>query len=187
MKKLLFVMIRGGKGNEMRTRAWLPIVLLLALSSLGFAQDSRDTDVFRGLAGVAVAVTDLGQEVERDGLLKAQLQTDVELRLRKAGIRVLTEEQWITEPGQPTLSVKVALYKSSDPKINGYAKSVNIVLRQNVLLSRNPSTIFRGAITWESFEAVGFSNPTVLQKDIRDTLADCVDEFINAFLAANPK
>ena len=77
--------------------------------------------------------------------------------------------------------------KYISPKINGYAKSVNIVLRQNVLLSRNPSTIVRGAITWESFEAVGLSNPTVLQKDIRATVADCVDEFINAFLAANPK
>ena len=171
----------------MRTRAWLPIVLLLALCSLGFAQDTRDTDVLRGLAGVAVAVNDLKQEVERDGLLKAQLQTDVELRLRKAGIRVLTEDQWFIEPGQPTLSVIVALYKGADPKIiDVYAKSVKVVLRQNVLLSRKPSTIIRGAITWESSLAVGVSNSTILQKDIRDTVADRVDEFINAFLAANP-
>ena len=63
----------------MRTRAWLPIVLLLALCSLGFAQDTRDTDVLRGLAGVAVTVNDLPKEAEQDGLLKAQLQTDVEL------------------------------------------------------------------------------------------------------------
>ena len=101
----------------MRTRAWLPIVLLLALCSLGFAQDTRDTDVLRGLAGVAVTVNDLPKEAEQDGLLKAQLQTDVELRLRKAGIMVVTAEQWINEPGQPTLSVRVFLYKSSDPKL----------------------------------------------------------------------
>lgn len=172
----------------MRIRAWLPIVLLLALSSLGFAQDTRDTDGLRGLAGVAVRVTELPQEVERDGLLKAQLQTDVELRLRKAGIRVLTEDQWFIEPGQPTLRVGVYLYKVSDPKtINAYTKSVEVVLRQNVVLSRKPSTIVRGAITWESTLTVGVSNSTVLQKDIRDQVADRIDEFINAFLAANPK
>ncbi len=172
----------------MRTRAWLPIVLLLALSSPGFAQDVRDTDVLRGLAGVVVAVNDLKQEVERDGLLKAQLQTDVELRLRKAGIRVLTEDQWLIAPGQPTLSVTVALYKALHPEtLNVYGKSVKVGLRQNVVLSRKPSTIVRGAITWESHISIGVSNSTVLQKDIRDNVADLVDEFINAFLAANPK
>jgi hypothetical protein len=172
----------------MKTRAWLPIVLLLALSSQGFAQDTRDTDGLRGLAGVAVRVTGLKQEVERDGLSKAQLQTDVELRLRKAGIRVLTEDQWLIAPGQPTLSVIVALYKVSNPEtINGYAKSVDVVLRQNVVLSRTPSTIVRGAITWQSTLMVGVSNSTVLQNDIRERVADVVDEFINAFLAANPK
>lgn len=172
----------------MRTRAWLPIVLLLALSSLGFAQDTRDTDGLRGLAGVAVAVILFPQEVERDGLLKAQLQTDVELRLRKAGIRVLAEDQWLLVPGQPTLSVIVVLYKVSDPEaINGYAKLVNVALRQNVMLSRKPSTIVKGAITWQGGVNVGVSNSIVLQKDIRDLVADRVDEFINAFLAANPK
>jgi len=171
----------------MRIRAWLPIVLLLALSSQGFAQDTRDTVGLRGLAGVAVAVSELKQEVERDGLFKAQLQTDVELGLRKAGIRVLTKEQWLIAPGQPTLDVIVALFKSPSSNVAVYAKSVNVVLRQNVVLSRKPYTIVRGAITWESTLMGGVSNSTVLQKDIRDIVADRFDEFINAFLAANPK
>lgn len=170
----------------MRTHAWLPIVLLLALSSQGFAQDTRDTDGLRGLAGVAVAVSNLTQEVERDGLLKAQLQTDVELGLRKAGIRVLTKDQWLIATGYPTLDVIVALYKSPSPNFDVYAKSVNVVLRQNVVLSRKPSTIVRGA-TWESGIVVGVSNSEDLRKHTRQIVADLVDRFINAFLAANPK
>ena len=39
-----------------------------------------------------------GLEVERAGLTKQQLQTDVELRLRQAGIRVLTEQEQLIVP-----------------------------------------------------------------------------------------
>lgn len=170
----------------MKSRALLLIVVLLASRSLGFAQDARNTGALRGLGGVAVTVYDITQEAERDGLSQATLQTDVELRLRKAGIRVLTGEQWLNEPGQPTLKVIVGLYKVPSDRVDGYAKSLRGELWQHVLLSRNPSTILRAA-TWTSVELVGISNSDTLNKSIRDDVADLVDDFINNFLAENQK
>lgn len=167
----------------MKTCDLLPIVVLLALPSLGLAQERVDPGALRGLAGVAVAVSNIPQEAERDGLFHNTLQTDVELRLRMAGIRVLTGEQWLNALGQPTLNISVGLVKS---RSDVYAKSVEVTVTQNVLLTRNASTFVRAA-TWQSFKFVGISNSSILQRDIRDNVADSVDEFINAFLAANPR
>ncbi|MER3447850.1 MAG: hypothetical protein C4291_13930 [Candidatus Dadabacteria bacterium] len=49
----------------------------------------------RGLHGVRVLLTDLNSDAKQEGLIKSELQTDVELRLRKAGIRVLTGEDGV--------------------------------------------------------------------------------------------
>ena len=55
-----------------------------------WAVDSEQSRAsMRGIEGVGVVVESLDPEVERAGLTKHQLQTDVELQLRKAGIRVL--------------------------------------------------------------------------------------------------
>ena len=43
------------------------------------------------------------------GLTQAQVKTDVELQLRKAGVRVLTEEECRTTPGHPYLSVDISI------------------------------------------------------------------------------
>ena len=134
-----------------------------------------------------MTVSGITQEAERAGLYRATLQTDVELRLRKAGIRVLTGEQWLNEPGQPTLAVIVELYKLPHGRVAGYAKSLRVVLQQTVLLSRNPSTILRNAVTWKSFDMVGTSNRGGLKNNIRDNVAELVDQFINNFLAENQK
>ena len=46
----------------------------------------------KGLKGVGVIVGDMEPEVERAGLTQASIQTDVELKLRLAGIPLLSEE-----------------------------------------------------------------------------------------------
>ena len=53
-------------------------------------KETRKTLV--GLSGVYVLVETIEDDVERDGLSRAQIQTDMELKLREAGIPVLTEE-----------------------------------------------------------------------------------------------
>src|ERR671924_598657 len=93
------------------------IVIFLALvmfNSIAWAVDigarglteSYQNSSLRGLPGVRVLLTDLNPDAERDGLIKSEVQMDVELRLRNAGIRVLTEEEWHKVPRAPMLYVK---------------------------------------------------------------------------------
>ena len=66
----------------------LILVLLLLASTGAQGLDNENTRAtLRGLNGVQVVVEDMMKpDIERDGLTRQQLQTDVELRLRKAGI-----------------------------------------------------------------------------------------------------
>lgn len=146
------------------------------------ASDSEfDRATLRGLPGVAVLVV---PEVEWQGLTQAQLQTDVELRLRKARIRVLSEKERGETPGGPLLLVLVTATKVKDMSL--YAVTVQVSLEQFVLLERDPK-IDSAAETWNTGWAgimiVGESH----LKDIRSNVADKVDRFITAFLAVNPK
>lgn len=136
----------------------------------------------QGLTGVHVLVESLKAEVERQGLTKAQIQTDVELRLRKAGIRVLSEKERAETPGGPVLYVHVIVLKQQN--ISLYAYSTHVALGQLVLLARDP-TISSLAETWNtgSVGTVGASH----LRAIRGGVADDVDKFINAYLAENPK
>src|SRR2546425_3316356 len=72
-------------------------------------EGARET--LRGLKGVGVVVERVSPDAERDGLTQSQLQTDVELRLRKAGIPALTQEECRATPGHPFLYVNVNTHR----------------------------------------------------------------------------
>jgi len=69
------------------------------------AEEQRDTLV--GLQGVFVIFEELSPEASRYGLTKQALQNDTELRLRRNGIRVLSEKEVLTTPGGPMLYINV--------------------------------------------------------------------------------
>jgi len=105
------------------------------------------------------------------GLTKEAIQTDVELKLRLAGMRIES-----TTPEFLYIDVNVAR--------DGSAVSIDVELVQPVGLTRNPSIFIPGAITW-SAGTLG-TNPTSAQF-IRDAIKDQVDKFLNAWLSVNPK
>lgn len=146
------------------------------------ADDETDRATLRGLAGVGVVVEPLGKEIERDGLTAAQIQTDVELRLRRSGIHVLSIAENRNAPGMPFLSVRVNVLKQKDIPL--YAFSIYVTLMQDVLLARD-SKISSHAATWDT-DSVGTVGEAHL-RDVRNSVGDYVDRFINAYLAVNPK
>lgn len=83
------------------------LVLFLLISPCAYAQDDFQIESLRGLKGVLVLVEALKPEIEADGLRRDSIQTDVELKLRLAGIKVLTEEECLKEPGCPWLYVYI--------------------------------------------------------------------------------
>jgi len=158
----------------------LAMVLLLAASAAAAQDSENNRQSLKGLKGVYVLVEPLEAEVERDGLNQTSIQTDVELRLRQAGIKVLTEGERLAAPGSPFLYVLVNA-KSGSP----YAFSIDVEFCQGVRLDRDPSMQIIGATTW-SVRAVGTAGRENL-RNIRDFIKDYVDQFINAYLSVNPK
>ena len=112
------------------------------------------------------------------------IRTDVELKLRRAGIRVLTEEKRLKTPGAPRLNIAVIAELSTDGL--SYTHFVVVKLDQDVRLERDLSERAFGATTWSSDFQVGFW-PRADLRTLRDDIKDKVDQFISAYLSVNPK
>jgi len=152
----------------------------------GSAQTEMDRKSLRGLKGIAVVVEALQPEAERDGLTKSQIQTDSELKLRQAGIRVLPTEESFKVPGSPYLYMNINTTKNDVlyGAFSTYVFSLQVALKQDVTLTRD-SDLKGSATTWET-HALGTVGANNLQ-DTRRVLGDLLDRFINDYLAENPK
>ena len=81
------------------------VQLLIGFAVPVFAVDSKETRLtLTGLQGVYVAVEALQSNVmkyekhlRKSGLTKEQIHQNVEQRLREAGIRVLTSDEYLSE------------------------------------------------------------------------------------------
>jgi len=156
------------------------MVVILFLSSITQEQVSPDKKTLRGIKAMAVLVENLRQDIEKDGLKKSSIQTDVELKLRLAGIKVLTKEEGI-KPASPYLYIQVSSVKYEDLM---YSYSISVDFCQYVYLYRDTDIHFY-ATTW-SIANIGFFGVNRV-KEIRDGIKDQVDKFINDYLAVNPK
>ncbi len=162
--------------------ALLSAGVVLPLFGQGDEEDNRKT--LAGLHGIWVVVEDLNQQAQQDGLDENQIHTDVELKLRQAGITVLTKEEWsATHPaGLPYLYVNVQAFKQREGL---YAFNVIVELDQSVRLVRNPS-VRASVATWRATPVLGTTGERDLGS-VRERVRDLTDQFINAYLAANPK
>lgn len=151
-----------------------------ALHSVAF---SAGAGSLQGLKTIFVLIEDLPEGLKsKVGLTEDQLRTDAELKLRLAGIRVVSENEAHHIPGCPYLYVS----------INGHVEDVGLVvysvyveMRQKVILQRDKSIEVFGAGTWRTSGtgSVGLnSSPSA----IRDDVKDFTDKFINAYLSVNP-
>jgi hypothetical protein len=167
----------------MRVRVLILLGLTLCWPTVGFAFTADKRDTLRGLREVSVLVEYLPDDVERVGLSREHLQRDIEVRLRQAGLHVLTLSDIAKSPGAPYLYV--AVYPIAGPSVNLNAYGSGLTLKQLVQLSRNPTTEFF-ATTWEGPTLTSsLSVPSVL--DIRRSISDAVERFIIDYLAVNEK
>ncbi len=147
----------------------------------------RERDSLKDLPGVMVVVEPFKDEAEHAGFDEQAFQTDVELKLRMAGIRVLETK----DHGLPRLYLNVtALHRDRDRRA---AYSISLELIQDVLLRRQPPSnpedssedALGGAValasTWSS-RLLGLGTAA----HARDASKDLVDIFANDWLAVNP-
>ncbi|MFC1814723.1 hypothetical protein ACFL0M_02040 [Thermodesulfobacteriota bacterium] len=153
------------------------ILLLLILPSLVFGDS--DEESLRGIKGFNVSVEEFDPELERDGLTIGLIQTDIELKLRMAGIKVLPEGELFKEPGMPYLYILVNGKKLIN--MNEYVYNINVLVYQNALLIRNKEQY--SVQTWDT-SLIGGS-PDI--QDIRQSIKDLMDDFLADYLSVNPK
>ena len=139
-----------------------------------------------GLKGVYVVVG-IDSGAEKYGLTEQTLQTDVELRLRRSSIKVLSKDEWLKTPGLPLLDITVAVKTHSTPELKGVlAMYIDISFVQSVLLTRDQTKSSPGAITWrKSGIYLGGLYKIIDSREI--VKKDYIDKFINDYLEANPK
>ncbi len=173
----------------------------LLLFSLSFAQlDAQGADsptsrhTLTGLHGVQVLVVFDGPAIGTLGVSHDQIQTDVELRLRSAGIPVVAS-------GGPILFVDVTAVQSETTQI--IAICINVSAVQIVTLERDPS-VRTTAATWSvvdlattgrvgygaTFGTSSISSPTLFWKPTPSArwvpTCDCRKESL-LFAAAPPR
>ena len=138
------------------------------------ADTESERQTLKGLKGIKVIVEVLEAEVSLAGLTVASIKTDVELKLRLAGIPV---DAAFDTFFYVNVNVVVA-------PVGYWPYSIYVELHQEVLLVRDLSISGYG-ITWSEGYAgmVGKANV----RNVRDDVKDMVDKFINAYLSVNPK
>lgn len=137
------------------------------------ASDEAILARLRGLAAIKVNVASVGPGIEQPMIRREQVQTDVELSLRKVGVRV-------DQQSPALLQVAVSILEASHLI---YAYSIRVELLQPAVLKRDP-TIATPAHTWGR-GSTGIANKGGLQTEIRQSISGYLDEFCNDYLAAN--
>ena len=138
-------------------------------------------EILAGLQGVGVIVEAFQPEAKKYGLTEQAFRKLTESRLRQYGIRILTGQQHLQTPGRSYLHVGITPVILEE--IDFVAVSITIRLNELIALWRNPTTVVM-ATTWDTGQVM------LVEKDkldvIKETTRNLIDEFINAYLAANP-
>jgi hypothetical protein len=162
------------------------VMAVTLMTSIVFAVDTElSRSTLRGIKGIRVGVEPLDPKIEGNGLTENQIQADVESKLRNAGIKVLSEEEWLEEEGFPYLYIKVIPMETYEK----YFAYLEIEFIQAAILVINPGLNVddkinpRPVVTWSvSVLGKGFD-----LNYIRDRIKDLVDQFLDAYLSVNPK
>ena len=143
----------------------------------------------KGLKGVEVLVEELKADLENYNLTAIDIQTDVESKLREAGIQVLSKEE--NEKNQsshkPYLYVKIDSCKPTWRK-EVIAYHIEIALKQLVTIPSEHAQFYEKpfyAPTWYKSQ-LGVIFPRDIFK-IRDEVNALMDKFIASYLRFNPK
>ena len=147
------------------------------------AQDDSSAQSLRGITSMDVVVEDVpGDVASQTNMSTQQIQTDVELRLRRAGIVIAKKSEAFL-----SVSLNAIPQQFSDGRMVGITTySVFISFYQLVTVERAPQKFF-AASTWHA-QTLAYSNTgQVLEVCRGRVIPDLIDRFLNAYLSVNPK
>jgi hypothetical protein len=142
------------------------------------ARGADDPHGLRGISSVWVLIEGLGSEEANIGLADDAVRTDVELRLRSAGLRVISRE----ESKKIAVKNNTFLYVNVAVTSGGLAATVLAQFAQAAYVLRNSLPIGT-AFTWTDVSTL--SRPSL--DSVRREINDLVDTFLRAWLKQNPR
>lgn len=171
----------------MKTKSLLSFSLLLLIavlsgSSSTSAQVLRGENSLGGLKSIYIVTESIGRFDPADGLTGEQLREDAEKKLRQAGIKIMTEEEWPKAEGRPMLHIDIDYWKNED---GSFLANLELKVEQHVFLERDPS-IKVDSITWMESQII-LPKAGKLAEDVRNELGILMDKFIVDYKAANQK
>ena len=162
-------------------------VLPICILSSEFVQ-AQTRQGLRDISKVTIDVVVAGDDLP-SGISESRLKTITELKLRTAGLRVLSEEENVADPdinpgGVATATVVLSLAAILTEEIAWYSFSTNItVLEYHYLAVRDaflPVELWRRAgLNTTASEAAASA--------IESVVGQLLDAFLNDWLAANPR
>jgi len=160
-------------------------VLLTMVVSTAFGLDSETSrQTLSGLRGVYVLVEDLQPNIvkfsHKFNFSRDQLRKNVELKLRGAGIKVLSRNEWLASPGKPILCVAVNTHQREK---YWWAYDIRVELHQMASLEVNPAT--KAMVNTWSTNMTGVMNIGTLNT-LNEQVKVLTGLFINAFFSVNP-
>lgn len=165
----------------MRTAsAFLLVALLLGLAGLAparAADSPHDRSTLLGLTAVFVDVQQLEPAALLAGLAPADMKTELETKLRLAGLRIIAGPQDDVPPQERgVLQVNVSVVPV--PKQEGvYAWSVYLAMLQGAVLIRDMQTVIATPTWWVAKTGVGDV------KQIKAGITEAADKFVTAWRA----
>jgi len=168
----------------MRVRTlFLYAIILLPTPLIANAQSNPDRKGLRGILGMRVAIEELSPTARVGGLSRDQLQTEVELRLRKAGVRILDGDSgsFLYLSVSAMKSINAPLY-ATNVKLEFYRLGTFVGFGKD--LEASEQTLI--ASVW-SKQVLGLAGSERVEMEIRQQVADLTDQLLNDYLAANPK
>lgn len=154
------------------------LALVLVTIALTASGANGQAETFAGLAGVRVKV-EIDPSLREDGLSANQIQSEVESRLQRENIAVLSEKQWQAVDHHPLLQIRIHGARVQE-NWKFYTFAIHIYLLQDVMLVRQAETIRHQAATWFT----GVAGHGYLG-DIQTRVNELVDLFSTKFLEAN--
>jgi len=170
-------------------RLILVVASLVSCSICVAAQNLQDRQMLQGLSGVKVFLQPPPTQVRNAFVVPAtDITTQVELRLRQGGLRIIDTPDTKDSP-LLVITTAATVPNTDDPTLRQlYAVNVDVELLQVGRLSAKGKTPERiGYVgTWHSGK-VYFYGIEAAQTHFKDDILRIVDEFLHDYLAENPR
>ncbi len=174
-------------------KRWLLLTVIVAVLGVGcpvtaLCQGTPGNEVLsdskavmKHLPGVAIVVENLDKDALDTGLNTEILEKYTELKLKAAGVKVLTPKESLALPDQPYIYLRLTVVKIPKSTVMIYTFDVKL---DETLRRESDHTLITGSTVW-SQQYTGAVTSKVFPKAVHDVLRDFLIQFAKAYHTEN--